>query len=260
MNGSFALSLLAKQRKGAQDMLQSWFEKVLSLLENQALSNILSVVGAVISGIVSLVVHILRGRRRGKLIACELLKVELLQTRPPYTTIHRVVWRIWNAGDETIEAWHYRSLPIEFSFGTAATVLFSHITDAKPDDLAVHNMPPSVHSNVSRLNPVCLNKKNSITLEFEVADITIDQVKLSLRISGNDTIYMHVEHKKFIKRAKRFRNGALAMFCLWLITIGVRSLFPSLSVMSLVSIVLTFLITLLITLCIINYSYAFFPK
>jgi uncharacterized membrane protein (DUF485 family) len=242
-------------------MIQPLFENLLTLLQNQALGNVAGVVSGAISGIiVPVVLHIREQRHSGKVIAHELVKVVPQQTRPPYSTVHKVTWRIWNRGDETIEEWDYRSQPVEFSFGSAATVLSSKITEVKPDDFVIKKAPPSINSNVSRFDPICLNKGNSITFEFEVADITLKELRLNLRITENDTIDMKAKREKLVRRAQKFRNGTLLLVVLWIITVVTRSFFPSLLDVYPVSIGLTFLIALLAALCIVNYVYAITSK
>ncbi len=238
-------------------MLQSLFENFLTLLQNQALGTVAGLVLGAIGGIiVPIVIHIREQGHRGKVIAHELMKVVPQQPRPQYSTVHKVAWRIWNRGDETIEESDYRSPSIEFSFGSAATVLSSKITEVKPDDFVIQKALPGINSNVSRFDPICLNKGNSITFEFEVADITLKELRLNVRITENDTVDMKAERDKLVRKAQRFRNGMFLLVGLWIIAVVTRHFFPSLPDVYPVSIGLTFLIALLAALCIVNYVYA----
>lgn len=112
-------------------------------------------------------------------------KVQILYGGNPVSNVRLVILKIWNSGNQPIEAKDYESNnPIKFDFGTSSELLDIQIIEKIPVNLKV-NLVKGKDNFL--LEPFLLNKKESLTIKV-LLSATTDEVIVDTRIIGTEQV------------------------------------------------------------------------
>lgn len=169
-------------------------------------------------------------------------------SHPTYGPVTSIIWRMWNCGTDEILREHFDA-PVEFTFGTYAAVLDARVGETEPPRLR----PVCVRGqdNVV-LHPILLNRRDSITLEFLVANYELLQIHL--RIVGR-TIDVFNYRRKMFTSAQRLFYSVLVLFFLWLISFVAQVLKPEVALIHSIYILLVILLSSLATVSSFHYLF-----
>jgi len=108
-------------------------------------------------------------------------KLQILFNSQPVEDVYLSVVRLINSGNTQIETKDYDNVYIDF--GAGANILTAEVTETKPDKIKVNTQ---ISNNKLLLEPLLLNRRNSITLKFIVSHFTRKKITVEGRISGGE--------------------------------------------------------------------------
>lgn len=171
-------------------MIRQYLQAFFDAIAHASLAIIISTILGIIGGIILPIRH-----RRWKVIAHERLRHGVWLADTPDGPKCMFRWRLENRGNEPLRLSDYNKRPIEFSFDSTARIVDHTVLKTEPPELKKWASLKLLNKSCAALDPISLNKGNSITLQFHVVnskDMEINLLMLSvhhiLNITQRDRI------------------------------------------------------------------------
>jgi len=120
-------------------------------------------------------------------------KLEIFFNGKSVEDVYLIVIKLINSGNVPIETDDYEK-PIVINFGKNAQILTVEVTETDPSGISV---PIHTHKNKFEINPVLLNKSDSINFKILVSKFSNSDITFDGRIVGVKEIRKMTENKAF---------------------------------------------------------------